>query len=250
MTSTAPAASGITHDDAHGLAREAYDRFATAVSGLTGADWERPTDCAGWTVRHLVGHMVGAMRSAASLREQLSQQREISSRLKRHGGTMVDVMTQVQIDRTSALDETALAAECRTLVEPAAAGRRRTPAPLRRLVRFPVEAAGRTESWTLGYLVDVILTRDAWLHRVDLARATDTALVLTPDHDGRIVADVVTEWSRRHGRPYHLELTGPAGGVFHAGSEGEHHRLDAVEFCRVVSGRAAGAGLLSVQVPF
>ena len=26
--------------------------------------------------------------------------------------------------------------------------------------------------WTLGYLFDIIHTRDPWLHRIDLARAT------------------------------------------------------------------------------
>ncbi|MDQ6724619.1 MAG: hypothetical protein M3066_00345, partial [Actinomycetota bacterium] len=39
-------------------------------------------------------------------------------------------------------------------------------------------------------------------------------LVLTADHDARIVADVVAEWSTRHGRPFFLTLTGPAGGEF------------------------------------
>jgi len=37
-------------------------------------------------------------------------------------------------------------------------------------------------------------------------------MVLTPDHDARIVADVVAEWAGRHGRPFTLHLTGPAGG--------------------------------------
>ena len=52
------------------------------------------------------------------------------------------------------------------------------------------------------------------MHRLDIARATGHAPVLTADHDGVIVADVVAEWARRHGRPYRLELTGPAGGVW------------------------------------
>ncbi len=64
----------------------------------------------------------------------------------------------------------------------------------------------------MGYLLDVILTRDPWMHRVDIARATGRDLVLTPEHDGRIVADVVAEWARRHGQPFTLTLTGPAGG--------------------------------------
>ena len=58
----------------------------------------------------------------------------------------------------------------------------------------------------------MILTRDAWMHRLDLARATGQDPTLTADHDGVIVADVVAEWARRHGQPYRLELPArPAG---------------------------------------
>ena len=65
-----------------------------------------------------------------------------------------------------------------------------------------------------------------------------------------IVADVVAEWAGRHGRPYRLELEGPAGGRFGRDDAGEVITLDAVAFCRVLSGRAPGAGLLATQVPF
>jgi hypothetical protein len=62
----------------------------------------------------------------------------------------------------------------------------------------------------------MIITRDPWMHRLDLARATGQDLVLTADHDGVMVADVVAE--RRHGQPYRLELTGPAGGSWRSGT--------------------------------
>ena len=115
--------------------------------------------------------------------------------------------------------------------------------------------SGQTETWKLGYLLDIILTRDTWMHRVDIARATGRELVLTNDHDGRIVADAVAEWARRHGRPFTLELTGPAGGTFTggsfiSGSGDEPITIDAVELCRIFSGRAAGDGLLDQEVPF
>jgi hypothetical protein len=112
------------------------------------------------------------------------------------------------------------------------------------------EVGGKSETWRMGYLLDVILTRDPWMHRVDIARATGRDLVLTPEHDGRIVADVVAEWARRHGRPFTLTLTGPAGGTFVAGNGGESITVDAVEFCRTLAGRADGSGLLTQEVPF
>lgn len=76
---------------------------------------------------------------------------------------------------------------------------------------------------------------------------------LTASHDGRIVADIVAEWARRHGRPFTLDLTGPAGGTYTSrpGPPGaERISLDAVEFCRALAGRAPATGLLTTIVPF
>ena len=41
-----------------------------------------------------------------------------------------------------------------------------------------------------------------------------------------------------------------AGGNYTHGTGGPHLQLDAVEFCRVLSGRGTGDGLLAQQVPF
>jgi hypothetical protein len=113
------------------------------------------------------------------------------------------------------------------------------------------EIDGHVETWRMGYLLDVILTRDPWMHRIDITRATGRPHVLTREHDGRIVADVVAEWARRHGRPFELTLTGPAGGRYGAGDgSGDELVIDAVEFGRTLSGRAAGSGLLAQPVPF
>ncbi|GAB3250430.1 maleylpyruvate isomerase family mycothiol-dependent enzyme [Nocardioides dilutus] len=253
MTATSTASvPPISHREAHGLALDAYRQFAADVARLGPGDWARPTDCEGWTVRHLVGHMVGAMRAAASLRELLRQQAEIKKRVKATGGNETDVMTALQIEMLAGASTAELVAECTDIAARAAAGRRRIPAPMRRFVTFPVEVGSATETWRLGYLVDVILTRDAWMHRIDLSRAVGSDLTLTAAHDGRIVADVVAEWARRHGRPFRLSLTGPAGGSFANGpaAGAEVLELDAVEFCRLVSGRGAGRGLLTTEVPF
>jgi len=52
---------------------------------------------------------------------------------------------------------------------------------------------GPLEPWTYEYLLDVIPTRDPWMHRVDISLATDRPRHLTHDHDGVLVDDVVTE---------------------------------------------------------
>lgn len=253
MTTTTdrPMGTDWTHAEAMVIGREAYQRLVDLLAGLDAADWDRPTDCEGWSVRDLAGHLVGALRSAASVRELVSQQLESARRAKRQGGLVVDHMTALQIERAADLSEAELVAELDRLVDKAIRGRRRTPAPLRRLVSIPVDFGHGPERWPLGWFVDVILTRDAWLHRIDLCRAIGREPELTADHDGRIVGDVAEEWLRRHGRPVTLTLTGPAGGTFAApGEDPELIELDAVEFCRIVSGRSTGAGLLNHEVPF
>jgi uncharacterized protein (TIGR03083 family) len=249
-----PTTAHLDHDEGMVLARAAYQRFADAVTDLPQDAWALPTDCSLWTVRDLTGHMVGAMRSAARFTDLLRQQVEVGRRAKRSGADPTDVMTELQVEQTRDLTVDELVAECQDLVERATTGRRRVPAVTRRLVRFPVQVGGVTESWTLGYLYDVVLTRDAWMHAVDVCRAVGRDPVLTPDVDGRIVADVVDEWARRHRRPFRLHLGGPAGGEFAHAPDGDEPpeplELDAVEFCRILSGRAAGDGLLAVEVPF
>jgi uncharacterized protein (TIGR03083 family) len=226
-------------------AEEEYRRLGTLLAGLTGEEWQRPTDCAGWTVHDVVAHLVGAAESTARVRELVRQAR-LGRRLL-PGEPGVDGMNAVQVqDRAGASAADLLAG----LADAGARGvraRRRLPAALRAV---PLPFGPPLGTRPLGYLMDRIYTRDAWMHRVDLARATGAPLRLTADHDGRIVADVVAEWAGAHGRPFALSLTGPAGGTWSRGSGGERVELDAVEFCRTVSGRGPGEGLLATAVPF
>jgi hypothetical protein len=128
------------------------------------------------------------------------------------------------------------------------AARRATTAEQRATSYLP-ELPGEG-AWTVGYLFDVIHTRDPWIHRVDICRATGREMVTTAEHDGRLVAGVVADWAERHGQPFALTLTGPAGGSFLSGEAGDPAELDAIEFCRVLSGRAQGSGLLATRVAF
>lgn len=232
------------------LARDAYQRVADAFGDVAPQDWERPTPCEGWTVRDMGGHLVGAMRSAATLRETLSQQRAVATRVKRTGEQDVDALTAIQIERAADLAPEQVVHELTALVDAAVRGRRRIPALVRRAVRIPVKMGDIDEKWDLDHFLGAILTRDAWLHRVDLADALGTTPTLD-DADRRIVGDVAVEWARRHGQPVELTLTGPAGGRLSAGTGGDELTLDAVEFCRILSGRAThDHPLLAQAVPF
>lgn len=240
------------------LGRVEYHRFADAVDALSPDDWARPTDCDGWTVRDIVAHLAGSMRTQTSLRNVIAEQRAVKRRVKATGEREVDAMTALQIESMTGLGPEQLAERLRHLADPAADGRRRPPALMCRLVKIPVDLGSIAETWTLGYLVGVIFTRDTWLHRVaDLARAVDRAPVLDSSHDATIVADIAAEWARRHGQPVDLRLTGAAGGHFVHRQDGAptatpaELELDAVEFCRILSERAEPTHpLLATPVPF
>lgn len=226
-------------------AREEHVRLRSLLDELDEADWSRPTDCTEWDVRAVVAHLAGAAASTASPREFLRQAR-LGRRL-RPGAPAVDGINAVQVQERGGRPVPALLTDLDASVERGLAARRRLPALLR-AVRLPFGPPLGVRS--LGDLMDRIHTRDAWLHRIDIARATGRPAVLTADHDGRLVADVVEEWARAHGRPVTLHLTGPAGGTYVVGGGGEALELDAVELCRVLSGRAPGDGLLATPVPF
>ena len=237
----------IARPEAAGIAATENQRVLEVLRTLDPGDWSKPTDCELWDVRAMAGHVLGMMEAFASLPQWMHQMR--AGRKAAGDGPFIDGMTAVQVREHAHLSTKELVDRVAAVGPRAARARGRVPALFRRMP-MKEEVGGKAETWRLGYLLDVILTRDPWMHRVDITRATGRELVLTPDHDGRIVADVVADWARRHGRPFTLELGGPAGGTFQHGDGGERLTLDAVEFCRTISGRAAGTGLLSTEVPF
>lgn len=237
--------------EAERLARTEHQRYADQLRSLTPEEWRRPTDCPGWDVRAMAGHSVGMMADFTSYRRLFRRMQSAAKAAKRSGRPMVDEMTAQQVAEHASLSTSELVRHAEE-VGPKAAFWRASANRLFRQMPMKQEIDGGVETWRMVYLLDVILTRDPWMHRVDIARATGRQLVLTPDHDGRIVADVVAEWARRHEQAFVLTLTGPAGGTFVAGdgSSGERITEDAVEFCRILSGRAPGIGLLARPVPF
>lgn len=243
--------SPFTRREAVDLGHVEYLRFADALAALGPGDWDRDTDCDGWTVRDLAGHLCGSVMSATTIRAQVAEQKQVKGRVKDSGENEVDAMTAIQIAKVSALSPAEIVERIRSLADDAAAGRKRLPAPMAKLIKFPVVMNSIDEKWSLDYLLGTILTRDTWLHRVaDLARAVDRAPVLDA-HDGRIVADVTREWASRHGQAVELRLTGPAGGRYVVDSGGPLLELDAIEFCRIVSRRSESTHpLLETEVPF
>jgi len=238
----------IGHDEAMALAETEAGRLLEVVDRLGESDWTRPTDCEGWDVKAMLSHVLGAMEANARAAEFAHQFLAATRAAKRSGRPMIDEMTARQVWDHAGRSPTELTRRLHALAAKAVRGRRRMPAVLR--ARSIKPGAPFEGTWKLGYLIDVIMNRDYWMHRVDLTRATGQSLVLSAEHDGRIIADVVVEWARTHGQPFDLVLEGPAGGCFTQGAGSEELHLDAVEFCRILSGRGEGSGLLTQKIPF
>jgi uncharacterized protein (TIGR03083 family) len=239
----------LGHREAMAVGAVEYQRFLALIRSLSVADWSRPTDCTRWDVRAVVGHNLGNMAGNASLRENVHQMRTAMKRSKANGTLLIDEMTGLQVSERAALTPAELCDEVERLAPKAVAGRRRTPALLRRTVRISLPPPHGAMS--LGFLTDQIYNRDMFMHRVDIARATDREMTVDADHEGRIIAEIVGDWADNHGQPFDLVLDGPAGGAFRRGDGGEQLWLDAVEFARIVSGRLDGhsvSGLLATEV--
>lgn len=237
----------LGHDEAMGLAETEFTRMVDLLQQLDADDWEQPTVCALWNVQSMVAHVVGMAEAQASYR-QFAHDFRVAR--KRRGGAMIDAMNACQVRDRATLTPRQLTNGLAGVATKAVRTRRRAPALMRRTVRLRQDPPFAAERWQYGFLVDTIFTRDTWMHRLDVSRATGRAMALTSAHDGRLVADVVADWARRHGEPFRLVLTGSAGGAWHAGDGGALLELDALDFCWTVAGRAPGVGLLTTPVPF
>jgi uncharacterized protein (TIGR03083 family) len=238
----------IAHDEAMRIAAVENTKFAGLLRSLEPDDWTKPTDCALWDVRALAAHVVGSAAGQASPREFVRQVRKGRPLVAEIGGKFWwDGMNELQVRERADLSTEELVAEWGA--SSARALRARTGLP-RLVARLPLlnlpAPVGRQP---LSYLFDVGFTRDVWMHRIDLAQAAAKSLDVDPDHDGRIVADLVAEWAGTHGEPFTLTLGGPAGGQFRAGTGGENVDMDAIEFCRILAERGHGTGILRHTLP-
>jgi uncharacterized protein (TIGR03083 family) len=242
----------IGHDEAMHITTVEFDRMLALLRELHGDDWTRPTDNDQWDVRATVLHLLGAAEANASLRESISQFTRGKRLFEVIGGHhWVDGINEIQIRDRAGLTDEQIVQRYETAAPKAVKVRSRIPGPIRKLraVDFG-EPIGKE---TVGYLMDMVYTRDVWMHRVDITRATGRELDLTAEHDGRIVADMVAEWASYFDGLFTLELDGVAGGTFRRGAADdpthEHERVDAVDFVRTISGRASGTGLLAHPLP-
>ena len=240
-------ATRIRRREARVLAEEEFTRFAELMASLSDDEMTRPTDCPGWDVRTMALHVLGSADAQASVPQFVHQLRRgvpLNKEIDSHH--WVDGMNELQIRERSNLSNDELVAQLAAVGTKAVKGRWRTPPPMR-YVPIPF---GPPIGWApLKYLLDVGFTRDVWAHRIDICAATAREMHATAEHDGRLVADIVAEWSALHGEPFELVLEGPAGGKYSQGVDGERVEINALEFIRVLSGRVPGTGVLRHPLP-
>jgi uncharacterized protein (TIGR03083 family) len=238
----------IEHAEAMEIAAVENRKVAVTLRDLRPEDWGKPSDCARWDVRQLVAHVVGSAAGQASPLEFLRQVRRGRPMVAEIGAEYWwDGMNEVHVRERASATPAELVAEWDRQSARALRARRHMPRPVAALplLRLPAPVCRQR----LRYLFDMGFTRDAWMHRIDIATATGRPLDVDKTHDGRIIADLVAEWATTHDEPFTLTLTGPAGGTFTSGHGGEQVTVDAVDFARTLAGRLPGHGLLAHELP-
>lgn len=208
---------------------------------LSDEDWRRPTACTGWTVRDMFAHTVGQYEELPRPWIALRRIRR-AARTHPHLGRR-DGHNEAQIEDRQAVPGRELIGDLAHFAPQGLIALRRMPAAARRRMRlswvYP-EARDLPDD-SVDYLGNVLLVRDTWMHRMDLADATGADPVLD-GHDREIVDQVVLDlalaWT---GPAVEIDLHGPAGGrrLLGIGTPAATLHADAVDFARHLSGRAA-----------
>jgi uncharacterized protein (TIGR03083 family) len=240
--------------DARPVGLAVYEQLDVLLTTLGQKDWAAQTACPGWSVADMVGHLIGAARGNASAREFTLQQLWGLRHRGDFGGNPLDAVNGLQIADHAGLPDARRAEALREVAPLATRGRMRWSAWFGAM-SVPLStggsaASGMPRSVNLGRLLDVVYTRDVWMHTLDIAEAVGRPPSLSSPVNARVVQDVVLDWVRRHRQPVDLILTGAAGGRYRYGAGSTALEMDAVEFCRTLSGRSPGDGLLKIKVLF
>ena len=240
--SDAASIPSLTHTEAAEMATVELERFLACVEALAPADWDQSTACTLWNVRQVLAHVTGAAASYARWSQFKRQTSLFVQRPYRQAGfSLNDALNQIQVDDRGAATPADLLAELREVGPRAIATRKRLPAIVRAM-RLPLPLLGVVP---LGYLTDLIYTRDMWMHRLDICRATGREMVQTPRHDGRITTLVVRDLARKltpklAGQAVVYELTGISGGCWSLGENASpiaRITMDVLDFHLLAAGR-------------
>lgn len=223
-------------EEAYQLLQVAFQRLLDLLEQLKAADWSKPTACTAWNVREMVAHQAGGYASGTGYGEMLRQY----LMPPRKGELPEDAINRRQLQERADKTSADLIAELRR-VGPVAMQKWANGFRLIKPIAVPHPVGGRL---SVRHLMWVIHSRDTWMHRLDICRATSRAFEQTPEHDGRIAALVMRDVGIRlqgklDGRGLLFDLSGVAGGQWTVG-EGEVGatvQMDVLDFNIFASGR-------------
>ena len=205
------------------LAQQEYAALLAALRTLPEGAWSAPTDCTGWTVWDIVAHIAGAAEESARFPSWRVTTGTpcFASGAGRSWTPSTTGRSRIALDGLRTSSSTSSTA-CRRERPEVASGCRRSCGGF----LCPGRRAGCPATrW--GTLNDVVYTRDIWMHRVDIARATGTTMSASaaePD----VVAQIVRDLSRAStGAPFELTVTGRVAGTWQVGSRQVGSRAEA-----------------------
>jgi uncharacterized protein (TIGR03083 family) len=233
------------------------------VRPLDADEWHRPTVCAEWDVADIVGHLVGQADEVR--RPWAFPRRELRARRRYPGVEQFDRHMMVQADEYRGTPPAELTARFERRWHKASRTILRLPRPVRAMRLTIDDIPDPTfKRVALGYVHDVLLSRDLWMHRDDVCQALGRPFDAGP-HATELIAQVMLDlqltgyWS---GPAVVVELTGPGAGRYQLGSGDPvgTASVDAVSYMRTVSGRddhpvvtgdaAAASAVSAARMPF
>ncbi len=226
----------VTAGEAYSLLNYQFNQFLNQVKSLEPSDWSLPTACNLWNVRDILAHQAGGYASGVSYREFIRQSLAIRS-LKQ---LPEDAINALQLRERENKSPAELIKELQS-AGPAAIRNWAYGFGFAKLFSIPHPVAG---TLPLKHLMWVIHSRDTWMHRLDICRATGQKFEQMAEQDGRIVElvmlDVAKAVTRSLGEVCVLfDLLGTGGGAWKVGP-GEPSaiiQMDVLDFNNFASGR-------------
>jgi uncharacterized protein (TIGR03083 family) len=241
MTTTAIAARDIARADRATARRHReaeLEAWHHLLATIDGNDWKRSTVCTEWDVADIVGHLCGQAEDVNKpwsfpLRDRRA--RKVYPEVE-----LMDAHMLIQADDHRGTPPDVLRTRFEKLWAKATKTVSRNPALIRRL-RVKIEGIPGFDHLDLGYIQDILLPRDLWMHRDDVCQALGREFDAGP-YAGEVVAQVMLDivdgpfWS---GTPVVLTLTGQGGGTYQLGQGDPIATVsaDAVGYMRTLSGR-------------
>ncbi|WP_344220548.1 maleylpyruvate isomerase family mycothiol-dependent enzyme [Kribbella sancticallisti] len=208
------------------------------LESLDGTEWKRRTVCTEWDVADIVGHLCGQAEDV--IRPWSFPLRDRRAKRAYPGVVLLDAHMRIQADDHRGTPPAVLRERFDKLWARADRTIARNPRFIRNFT-VKIEGVPGFEEIDLGYVQDILLARDLWMHRDDVCQALGRDFDPGP-YAEEVIAQVmldVVDGPFWQGTPVVLVLTGRGGGTYRLG-EGDPIatvRIDAMAFMRTLSGR-------------